>query len=716
MSKRQNRSHSLGSLYRPLDGPATLAALEATAVSHRGRLAQVARLLIGFSAGLLVLNLVTTGTISDLPAAARWWSVFPVLSIGLVLWILFAGQRLLALRALATQRRFLAHRRVADREAEIRGCEAKLAARLESRSPRRLDIEGVLAAARQELARLIDQLVRRTAQLEAPGHTVTDARPATAVLESELLLASLDAYRLALANIELDVLLESDFLGSPAAASAFEGALSMLKQGTETPAAGLLAPPPAPVRQSLAVLPFADLSPEQDQEYFATGLAEELIAALTKIEGLRVIARGSAFSARVNGDDAQEIGRRLGVDTVLEGSVRKSGERLRITVQLIDVDEGLHLWSERYDREMGDIFAIQDEITSAVVRHLEGSLLAPAPAALARPQTEDLEAYHLYLRGRHFWAKRTAAALTDGIRSFEQAIDRDPRYALAWTGIADSYNLLGFYNILTPKEAFPQAKEAAAKALAIDDTLAEGHLSMAFACVLYDWDWQGAGRAFERTFELNPGYATAHHWFAEYLAFQGRQEEAIEQARTALALDPLSLIINVLMGWVLYYARRYEEAIVKLNETLELDPEFAPAEFWLGLAYEQQGRFDDAIAAFESAVVSSGRSPMMLAALGRVFADQGRADRARELLEELEQTAEQTFVPCYYIAAIHSGSGERELTLEWLEKACELRESWMVFLNIDPIWDRYRSEPRFQALVREVGLPPTHPGNDAVAQ
>ncbi|MGB6850581.1 MAG: tetratricopeptide repeat protein [Thermoanaerobaculia bacterium] len=711
MSKRKNRRHSLGSLYRPLDGPATLAALETTAASHRGRLAQVTRLLIGLAAGLLVLNLVTTGTDSDLTAAERWWSVFPVLSIGLVIWILFAGQRLLALRTLETQRYLLAHRRVADREAEIRGCEAKLATRLESRSPRRLEIEGVLAAARQESARVIDKLVHRTAQLEAHEQTDAEARLTTAAMESEPLLASLDAYRLALANIELDILLEADFLASPAAASAFESALSLLKLGIEAPAAGPSTPPPAAVRQSLAVLPFTDLSPEQDQEYFATGLAEELIAALTKIEGLRVIARGSAFSARVNGDDVQKIGRRLGVDTVLEGSVRKSGDRLRITVQLIDVDARLHLWSERYDREMGDIFAIQDEITSGVVRHFEGSLLAAAPTALVRPQTENLEAYHLYLRGRHFWAKRTAAALTDGIRSFEQAIELDPGYALAWAGLADSYILLGFYSVLAPVEAFPKAKEAATKALAIDDTLAEGHLSLAFARILFDWDWEGAGQAFQRTFELNPGYATAHHWFAEYLAFQGRHQEAIEQARTALALDPLSLIINVLMGWVLYYARRYDDAIVKLNETLELDPEFAPADFWLGLAYEQQGRYDEAIEVFERALENSGRSPMMLAALGRVYADQGRADRARELLEELEQTAEQTFVPCYYIATIHSGSEERELTLDWLEKACKQRESWMVFLNIDPIWDRYRAEPRFQALVREVGLPPTLPGS-----
>jgi len=716
MSMKKDRSPSLRTLYRPFEDAAVMAEFEATAESHRGRLVQAARLLIGLAVGLLVLNLITTGTESSLAPAERWWSIFPILSIGLVTWILHAGQRVLALRALEAQRHLLAHRQVVDLETEIRGCEAKLAAQLESRSPRRLEIEGVLAAARQESVRLIDRLVRRIAQLETRHQTDADARPATAVLEHEPILASLDAYRVALANLELDVLVESDFLGSPAAATSFEGTLSLLKQLPEASVSGVPAHAPAAARRSLAVLPFADLSPEQDQEYFASGLAAELIAALTKIEGLRVIARSSAFSARAAGDDIQEIGHRLGVDTVLEGSVRKAGDRLRITVQLIDAAEGLHLWSERYDKGMGDIFAIQDEITGAVVQHFEDGLPAAPPAVLTRPQTEDIEAYHLYLRGRHFWARRTATALRDSIRSFEQAIERDPGYALAWAGIADSYNLLGFYSVLSPEEAFPKAKEAADKALAIDDTLAEGHLSLAFARVLFDWDWQGAERAFERTFELNPGYATAHHWFAEYLAFQGRHEEAIEQARTALALDPLSLIINVLMGWVLYYARRYDEAIVKLNQTLELDPDFAPAEFWLGLAYEQQGRFDEAIAAFERAVESSGRSPMMLAALGRVFADQGRSERAQELLEELEKAAEETFVPCYYIAAIHSGSEKREQTLEWLEKACASRESWMAFLNIDPIWDRYRSEPRFQAMVRKVGLVPTDSGGGAVTQ
>jgi serine/threonine-protein kinase len=704
MSTKKDLSPDLRTLYRPFEDAAVLAHFEATAESHRSRLAQAARLFIGLATGLLVLNLITTGTDSSLAPAQRWWSVFPVLSIGLGIWILYAGHRVLALRALEAQRHLLAHRQVAELEAEIRGREAKLASQLESRSPRRLEIEGVLAAARHESARLIRLLVHRIAQLDTGDRVDADTRPATAVLEREPMLASLDAYRVALANLELDVLGEADFLGSPAASTSFESALGLLKQATEIQVAGL--PAPATARRSLAVLPFADLSSEQDQEYFASGLAAELIAALTKIEGLRVIARSSAFSARAAGDDVQEIGHRLGVDTLLEGSVRKAGDRLRITVQLIDAAEGLHLWSERYDKGMGDIFAIQDEITSAVVQHFEEGLPAAPPAALTRPQTEDIEAYHLYLRGRHFWARRTAAALRDSIRSFEQAIERDPGYALAWAGIADSYNLLGFYSILAPEEAFPKAKEAASRALEIDDNLAEGHLSLAFAGVLYDWDWQGAGKAFERTFELNPGYATAHHWFAEYLAFQGRHEEAIEQAHTALALDPLSLIINVLMGWVLFYARRWDEAIVKLNQTLELDPDFAPAEFWLGLAYEQQGRYDEAIAAFERAIESSGRSPMMLAALGRVFADQGRSDRARELLAELEQTAKQTFVPCYYIAAIHSGSEERELTLEWLEKACEQRESWMAFLNIDPIWDRFRNEPRFQALVRKVGLAP----------
>jgi TolB-like protein/Tfp pilus assembly protein PilF len=454
------------------------------------------------------------------------------------------------------------------------------------------------------------------------------------------------------------------------------------------------------------VLPFIDLTLEQDQEIFASGLAEELINALTKIEGLRVIARSSAFMFGDQERDIQEIGRKLQVDTVVEGSIRKAGDRLRITVQLIRAADAEHLWSENFDRKLIDLLLIQDQIAAAVVEQIQDEVLGEIESPRVRPQTEDLEAYHLFLKGRHFWNQRTPAALQESLDHFEAAIARDPTYALACAGLADSLNLLGYYSVLAPVKVFPRAKKAALRALELDDTLAEAHCSLAFSCLLYDWDWERAGEEFARTFELNPGYATAHHWFAEYLAFLGRHDEAIEQARTALALDPLSLIINVLLGWAFYYARRYDEAIEQLEETLKLDPSFAPAELWLGLAYAQTGSLDKAEQALNRAVASSGRSPLTLAALGRLFAERGERGNALAILEELMVMTETRYVPAYHIAAIHAESGEDEIALGWLEKARQERTNWMVFLNIDPVWDRLRSEPRFRALVQEVGLDP----------
>jgi tetratricopeptide (TPR) repeat protein len=297
-----------------------------------------------------------------------------------------------------------------------------------------------------------------------------------------------------------------------------------------------------------------------------------------------------------------------------------------------------------------------------------------------------------------------AVDLRESIRLFRAAVDRDPSYVLAWAGMADSFNLLGYYCAAAPNEVFPEAKVAAERALEMDESLAQAHCSLAFTKLLYEWDWEGAEREFQRTFELNPGYATAHHWYAEFLAFRGRHEEAIEEAGRALDLDPVSPIINVLKGWAYYYAGRYEEAISQLSRTLDLDPGFAPAEFWLGLAQEQLGDHKAALETLQHAVVNSNRSSMMLAALGRLHAERGEREDEERILAELTEASEQTYVPSYYIAAIHSGAGRVDQTLEWLEKACRRRESWMVFLNVDPTWNAIRSEQRFAALVSEVGL------------
>ncbi len=456
---------------------------------------------------------------------------------------------------------------------------------------------------------------------------------------------------------------------------------------------------------SIAVLPFSDLSPRRDQEYFCEGLAEELINALTQIESLRVVARTSAFSFRGEEHDPLDIARRLRVGAILKGSVRKAESRLRITAQLIDGADGSNLWSERFDREMDDVFAIQDEITSAIVGQLKVELLGKEKTALVRRQTGDLDAYHLYLKGRHSWNTRTPPQLHDSIHFFRQAIDRDPSYGLAYAGVADSYTILGYYSALAPSDAFPKAKAAASRALAIDDSLAQAHSSLAFAQVLYDWDWKAAERGFQRTFELNPGYATAHHWYAEYLAWKGEGERAVAEAKKALEIDPLSLIINTLVGWVAYYTRRNDRAIAKLEKTLELEPAFAPANFWLALAHAQAGQLDDAFAALDRALENSEQSPMMLAALASLHALSGATGEAEKLLAALRQTAEKTYVPAYYIAAIYRAFGDRPRALEWLEKACRERDNWMVFLQADPIWDRFRPEPRFDALLRRVGFP-----------
>ncbi len=328
-------------------------------------------------------------------------------------------------------------------------------------------------------------------------------------------------------------------------------------------------------------------------------------------------------------------------------------------------------------------------------------------AALFEPgqaveRTVDREAQHLYLKGRFFWNKRTVKDVEESLGYFEQAIGRDPRHALAWAGIADSWNVLGYYSAVAPGEAFPRARKAAEKALAIAPGLAEGHCSLAFTKLFHDWDWPGAEEEFRRTFELDPDYATGHHWYAEYLSFRGRHEEAIAEARIAVELDPVSRILRTILAWALYYARRYGEAIAELEEALELDPSFAPAEFWLALAYERRGRVEKARELLEAGAESG--DTLHRAALGRLYAALGEAEKASRVLAELEAAARERYVPASCVAAIHCAGGNKEAAFEWLERGVEERDNWLVFLGIDPIWDDLRSEARFVGLLGEVGL------------
>ena len=458
---------------------------------------------------------------------------------------------------------------------------------------------------------------------------------------------------------------------------------------------------------AIAVMPFANLSDETEQEYFCDGMTDEIIGALTRVDGLRVVARSSVFAFKGRHVDAREVGSRLDVGAVLEGSVRKAGNMLRIAVQLVDVAGGANLWSERYNREMEDVFAIQEEIAEAIVgsqavRQL-GREHHRAPAV--RRHTRNLEAYNLYLKGRYHWNKRTAEELRAAIDYFEQAIARDPAYALAYAGLADCHNVIGYYGAEAPAATFPKARVNAVKAIDLDGTLAEAHTSLAFATLLYDWDWSSAEQGFLRALTLNPDYSTAHHWYAEYLTFVGRMEEAVDHARKLLVLDPLSPIILTLVGWVHFYEREYDMAIEVLEGVLDLDRDFVPARLWLGLSHERKGSRDVATSILQRAVEVEGDNPSLLSALGRVLAVSDDTEGARQLLQRLRDRAAKRHVPAYHIAALHAALGETGEALRCLEEAQRQRDLWLLFLRIDPVWDALREDLRFGEMVRRVGLP-----------
>jgi eukaryotic-like serine/threonine-protein kinase len=455
---------------------------------------------------------------------------------------------------------------------------------------------------------------------------------------------------------------------------------------------------------SIAVIPFADLSPGKDQEYFCDGIAEELINALTKIEKLKVASGSSAFQFKGKGHDVHEIGEKLKVKTILEGSVRKAGNRLRIAAQLVNVADGYHLWAEKYDCEMEDIFAIQDEIALTIVDKLKVKLLREEKEKLIKRYTKDVEAYNLYLNGRYFWNKRTHEGFKKAIQYFEQAIRIDPDFSLAYSGLADTYNLLGFYCFLAPGETFPKAKTAALKALEIDDTSAEAYASLGFANLYYDRNWQEAQKNLLKGIEFGPGYPTAHHWYAEYLVVMGKMDEALNEARQALEFDPFSLVMNVLLGWVFHYSGRLDQAVEQFRKTLDLDRNFAPARFFLGLTYVQLTMFEEAITEFWKAKSLLGDSQLMDLAVGHALAAWKKTDEVKNLLEELEKTSVQRYFPPYFVASIYAETGDRDKAFSYLEKSFKECDLWFSFIKVDPIWKSLRSDPRFNTLLRKISL------------
>jgi tetratricopeptide (TPR) repeat protein len=383
----------------------------------------------------------------------------------------------------------------------------------------------------------------------------------------------------------------------------------------------------------------------------------------------------------------------------------QSGGSLRIGTELVDVATGSQLWGAQYTRKPGDIFAVQDEISNEISEKLRLQLTRAEKKRLTKHHTEDPEAYRLYLKGRHYWNRWTEEGFYKAIEYFQQAVEKDPSYALAYTGLADSYVLLGWNSYLSPKEAFPKGKEAAMTALRLDPDLAEAHTPLAALLWLHDWQWAEAQAEFKRSLELGPTYATANHWYAEYTMTMGRHGEAMARMKNGHELDPLSLIISVAVGWAFYFARRYDEALEQLRRTVELDPNY-PVTYWiLGLLLRKTHCYELAITEGEKAVKLSGGSPLMSAALAHTFGTAGRTKEAFQMLDELTKLAKQKYVAPYFFAGIHIGLGDEDRAMEYLEKSYEEHSHWLIYLHIDPSMDGLRSNPRFQDLLRRVGLP-----------
>src|SRR5580700_6061081 len=461
---------------------------------------------------------------------------------------------------------------------------------------------------------------------------------------------------------------------------------------------------PGPNKDScIAVLPFANMSGDKDNEYFSDGLAEEILNALTKLPELRVVARTSAFAFRGKDQDIRGIGETLGATHVLEGSVRKAGSRLRITAQLISIADGCHVWSERYDREMTDIFAIQDEISQAIVTVLKLKLARPGSRAIARLPVEP-EAYESYLKGRFFWNKRTEADLDRSIDYFLRAIELDPAYALAYAGLSDAYVLLGIFGVRPPNDVYPKARAAAEKALEIDGTLAEPHAALGHVLTAYDWDFQRAEEEYSKALDLNSSYPTAHQWYGHLLAVMGRYAEGVAEVTRARDLDPLSVPINAFVGLIYMKARQNREAVEAARKGVDLDPNNPFAHWMLARTLDAHNELPESVAESEKAARLSGGSHASTAQLGCAYARIGDTAKAHKIIDQLVELSRTEYVSPYDIAIIYTGLGEKDLALVWLEKAYEERAVRLLELP-DPAFDDLRFDPRFQDLVQRIGLP-----------
>jgi len=456
-------------------------------------------------------------------------------------------------------------------------------------------------------------------------------------------------------------------------------------------------------KKSIAVLPFRSLSESKEDEYFSDGTTEDIITQLSKIGELRVISRTSIMRYKHSEKSIPEISRELGVDTILEGSVRRAGGRVRIAAQLLDGKTDEHMWAETYDRDINDIFAIQSDVAEKIAQALKAKLSPAEKERIERKPTESTEAYNYYLKGRFYWNKRRADDLKTAIEYFNQAIEIDPEYALAYAGLASAYVVLPDYAGLPPKEVMPKGKVAAAKALELDPTLGEAHAVLG-AISENEWDWASAEIEYKRAIELNPSYPTAHQWYSQILIYFDRFDEALAEIKRALKLDPLSLILNSVLGNALYFGRRFEEAADQFRKTLELDSSFAHAHLYLGWVHVQLGQLEKAISEFEKARAIAGIGPYGLGGLGNAYGRAGKKSEAVKMLDELLRISTQGYSISYHIAVVYSGLGDKDKALEWLEKAYEERSTFVEEIGVDPVWDGLSPDPRFLALKRKMGL------------
>ena len=457
--------------------------------------------------------------------------------------------------------------------------------------------------------------------------------------------------------------------------------------------------------RSIAILPFQALDAAPPDEYLGIGMTDTLITRLSNLH--RIVVRPvGAVRKYAKGDDPIAAGRQLAVQSVLEGSIQRAGDRTRVTVRLLRVSDGELLWGSEFDEKLTDMFAVEDSISEKVASALVDNLSGAEQQRLARPFTANNEAYQLYMQGRYFWNKRTVDGVKKSLEYFQQAIQADPKYAIAYTGLADAYTLTGSYgySIMSPKEAMPKAEAAVKKALEIDDSLAEAHASLGYIKFTYDWDWSGAEQEFRRAINLNPQYDTAHHWYSHLLAAMGRSDEAMDEARRALQLSPSDAVINEHMGWTCLMARDYDHAIQNARKALELDPNLVLAHRVLAQAYMYKGMYDEAGAEFQKGVELSHNDPVARAFLARFYAVSGRRDDALKIVAGLEKLSTKQYVSPSDLAAVYAALNDKDKAFEWLHQAYANRCSFLPYLKVDRAYDPLRSDPRFTELLKQMNL------------